>query len=133
MRPADLSFPSHLSPERSDVDVDVILETVPDDNVTSKTPTIAWAPVLLDRTGPVESHVSPMGVARAPGRWLARRRAEPLLTRTLDGDPAAIRDTFALVMTQCEKFDAAWGRRKTRDKVESWGAELAYFDAPLDG
>lgn len=43
MRPADLAFRSHLSPERSDVDVDVILETVPDDNVTSKTPTIAWA------------------------------------------------------------------------------------------
>ena len=54
----------------------------------------------------------------------------PLLNRTLDGDPAAIREMFVLVVAQCEKFDAARGRRETRDKVESWGDEIRYFDPP---
>jgi hypothetical protein len=259
----DLSFPSHLSPERrelltsvaqrvdrehgdnlvglvltgsagrglaterSDVDLFVVLSTVPDGYVTSKSPAIdevpmalpeldevpvfgtdywwyrwsfAWAPMLLDRTGGAlpdavrrQALVSPEEAdsiliehdrldgwlnyayralkSDRDGRDLERRLdatesvpwlldtvfslagrvrpyhkylpwelrehpiegwpAEvllPLLTRTLDGDPSAIRETFALVRAQCEAFDAARGHSRTVDMIEGWGVELSYFE-----
>ena len=268
MPAVDLSFPSHLSPERrdllasvaeridrehgdnflglvlsgsagrglaterSDVDVDVILRSVPESSATSKSPTIdesttalaeiedlptfgsdgwwyrwsyAWAPVLLDRTGGAladavrrQALVSPEEAdsiliqhdrldgwlnyayralkSDRDGRELERRldAAEsvpwlldtifsmagrvrpyhkylpwelrehpvegwpadvllPLLTRTLDGDPAAIRETFALVLAQCQEYDAARGHRKTVDMMEGWGDGLVYFQSPVPG
>ena len=57
----------------------------------------------------------------------------PLLTRTVDGDPAAIRETFALVVAECDRYDARRGHTKTRDMVDSWGDELGYFESPKPG
>ncbi len=54
----------------------------------------------------------------------------PLLTRTLDGDPAAIRETFALVVAECDRYDAGRGNSRTRDMIDRWGDELGHFIAP---
>ena len=54
----------------------------------------------------------------------------PLLTRTIDGDPAAIRETFALVVAECDRYDAGRGNSGTRDMIDSWGDELGHFIAP---
>ncbi len=51
----------------------------------------------------------------------------PLLERTLDGDPAAIRETFARVRAGCAAYDAARGRGRTREIIDSWGDELLLF------
>ncbi|HXH77793.1 nucleotidyltransferase domain-containing protein [Nocardioides sp.] len=265
MPTVDLSFPSHLSPdrralltsvaervdrehgdnflglvlsgsagrgiatERSDVDVYVVLDTVPDGYVKSKSPTIdeiptpladltymdpfgtggwwyrwscAWAPVLLDRTGGeladavrrsalvsdeeadailiehdrLEGWINYAFRALKSdqdGRELERRLdavesvpwlldtiftfagrvrpyhkylpwelrehpvdgwpAElllPLLTRTVDGEPAALRETFALVVADCVRHDLRRGNRRMMDIVDGWGDELAYFESP---
>lgn len=52
----------------------------------------------------------------------------PLLTRTLDGDPSAIREAFTLVQAGCAALDTARGHDHTRAMIESWGAELALFE-----
>ena len=218
-----------LATERSDVDVLVVLDSVPEDYVTSKSPTIdevptalseleelptfgtdgwwyrwscAWAPVLLDRTGGVlaeavrrQALVSPeeadeiliehdrldgwlnyayralksdrdgralesrldavesvpwlldtiftlAGRVRPYHKYLPWELREhpvegwpaevllPLLTRTLDGDPAAIRETFGRVVADCGRYDARRGHTKTRDMVDGWGDGLAYFEQP---
>lgn len=55
----------------------------------------------------------------------------PLLTRTIDGDPAAIRETFALVVADCERHDARRGHRRMMEIVDDWGVELDYFKQPV--
>jgi hypothetical protein len=221
-----------MATERSDVDVFVVLRTVPEGYRTTKSPAIdevpialseldevpvfgtdywwyrwsfAWAPVLLDRTEGAlpdavrrQALVSPEEAdsiliehdrldgwinyafralkSDRDGRELERRldAAEsvpwlldtvfsmagrvrpyhkylpwelhqhpiegwpgevllPLLTRTLDGDPAAIRETFALVDAQCTRYDAERGHTRTRDMVDGWGDGLAYFESPAGG
>lgn len=218
-----------LATERSDVDVEVVLEVVPDGCTTTKSPTIdesatalseldelptfgtdgwwyrwsyAWAPVLLDRTDGALSEAVRRQATVSPeeadsiliehdrldgwlnyayralksdrdGRELERRldAAEsvpwlldtiftlagrvrpyhkylpwelrehpldgwpagvllPILTRTLEGDPGAIRETFALVAAECDRYDARRGHSRTRDMVDSWGVELAFFEQP---
>lgn len=51
----------------------------------------------------------------------------PLLVRTLDGDPSAIRETFTRVQAGCIAFDTARGHHHTRSIIESWGDELDLF------
>lgn len=51
----------------------------------------------------------------------------PLLPRTLDGDPAAIRETFARVQAGCAAYDAARGHDRTRKIIDGWGDELVLF------
>jgi hypothetical protein len=51
----------------------------------------------------------------------------PLLERTLDGDPAAIRETFARVEACCAAYDVARGHDRTREIIGAWGDELALF------
>ena len=51
-----------------------------------------------------------------------------LLQRTLDGDPAAIRETFDRVRAGCAAYDAARGHDRTRDIMDSWGDELVLFN-----
>lgn len=48
----------------------------------------------------------------------------PLLERTLDGDPAAVRETFARVSAACAAHDAERGRSTLSDVITGWGAEL---------
>ena len=51
----------------------------------------------------------------------------PLLERTLDGDPAAVRETFARVYACCAAYDAVKGHDRTRTIIDAWGEELAVF------
>jgi predicted nucleotidyltransferase len=51
----------------------------------------------------------------------------PLLERTLDGDPAAIRETFARVEVCCATYDAARGHHRMRETIDAWGDELGLF------
>jgi predicted nucleotidyltransferase len=51
----------------------------------------------------------------------------PVLERTLDGDPAAIRETFARVDSCCRAYDAARGHHRTREIINGWGDEIALF------
>ena len=51
----------------------------------------------------------------------------PLLMRTLDGDPAAIRETFTRVQAGCAAFDSSRGHHRTGSMIESWGDELDLF------
>ncbi|WP_432540752.1 hypothetical protein [Kineococcus sp. SYSU DK002] len=48
----------------------------------------------------------------------------PLLQRTLDGDPAALRDTFIRVEAGCAAHDAARGHQHTREIIDGWGDGL---------
>ena len=48
-----------------------------------------------------------------------------LLTSTLDGDPSAIRATFATVQALCEKFDGNLPEPRLAPIIEDWGDELA--------
>jgi len=50
-----------------------------------------------------------------------------LLVRTLDGDPAAIRETFTRVQACCASFDTARGHNRTRAIIAGWGDELDLF------
>jgi predicted nucleotidyltransferase len=51
----------------------------------------------------------------------------PEIERTLDGDAAAIRRTFAVVDREVRAWDAAHGTTVCGDLVESWGDELQTF------
>ncbi|MFD0483678.1 hypothetical protein ACFQ46_13830 [Kineococcus sp. GCM10028916] len=51
----------------------------------------------------------------------------PLLQRTLDGDPTALRDTFARVEAGCAVYDAAQGHDRTREIIDDWGEGLLLF------
>ena len=51
----------------------------------------------------------------------------PLLEATLDGDPAAIRTTFARVDAQCRAFDERRERPLLGPIIDSWGEQLALF------
>ncbi len=51
----------------------------------------------------------------------------PLLERTLDGDPAAIRETFVRVQAGCAAYDTARGHNHTCQTIGSWGDELEAF------
>ncbi len=57
----------------------------------------------------------------------------PVLQHTLDGDPAAIRETFARVKTGCGAYDAARGNDRTREIIDGWGDELMLFTLPAPG
>lgn len=50
-----------------------------------------------------------------------------LLERTLDGDPAAIRETFARVRACCVAYDQPRGHARTREVINGWGDELDLF------
>ena len=50
-----------------------------------------------------------------------------LLERTLDGDPAAIRSTYARIETGCAAYDAARGHNRTHTIIDDWGDELSLF------
>lgn len=50
-----------------------------------------------------------------------------LVQRTLDGDVAAVRETFWRVRAACAAHDAARGHTRTTDMVAGWGEELAIF------
>ena len=49
----------------------------------------------------------------------------PELERTLAGDPAALRRTFAVVDREVRAWDAAHGTTVCGDLVDGWGSELA--------
>ena len=51
----------------------------------------------------------------------------PLLEATLDGDPTAIRTTFARVDSQCRAFDERRERPLLGPIIDSWGEQLAIF------
>ena len=50
-----------------------------------------------------------------------------LVERTLDGDVAAVRETFRLVRAACAAYDERRGHTRTTDMIEGWGRELALF------
>ncbi|PKH41253.1 hypothetical protein CXG46_09160 [Nocardioides alpinus] len=50
-----------------------------------------------------------------------------LVGRLLDGDAAAIRETFVRVRAACAAYDAGRGHMRTTDIFEGWGAELDVF------
>lgn len=52
----------------------------------------------------------------------------PLLERTLDGDPSAVRETFARVRTCAASYDAGRGHDRTTAMIAGWGAELALLE-----
>ncbi|MBM7508781.1 hypothetical protein JOE61_002595 [Nocardioides salarius] len=58
-----------------------------------------------------------------PGRLLE------LVVGTLDGDPAAIRETFGEVVARCSDVDAERARPVLRPVVDGWGRELELFSA----
>lgn len=47
-----------------------------------------------------------------------------LLQRTLDGDPAALRETFGRVEAGCAAYDAARGHHRTQEIIDDWGDGL---------
>jgi len=51
----------------------------------------------------------------------------PTLERTLDGDPAALRETFTVVDRQCREYDVATGTTLLGDIIDGWGSELELF------
>jgi hypothetical protein len=68
--------------------------------------------------------------------WELRRHpidgwpAEQLLAlvgRMLDGDVAAIRETFTRVRAACTAYDEGRGHTRTTDMIEGWRAELEIF------
>jgi hypothetical protein len=50
-----------------------------------------------------------------------------LLDRTLDGDPAALRETFGRVRACCATYDAERGHDRASTLISAWGEELAVF------
>ena len=50
-----------------------------------------------------------------------------LLTRTLDGDVSAIRETVPRVRAACASYDAWRGHTRTTDMIDGWGRELEVF------
>lgn len=71
--------------------------------------------------------------------WEVRRHPLPgwdgdelldLLTRTLDGDPTAIRATFARVRPLCAAFDSTRPEPVLVPIMEAWGDELAVLSHP---
>ncbi len=62
-----------------------------------------------------------------PG-WDAERLLE-LVVGTLDGDPAAIRETFREVESRCSVFDSERPGPVLRPVVQGWGRELELFQA----
>ncbi|MGU3646232.1 hypothetical protein ACLBXX_14790 [Microbacterium sp. C23T] len=48
-----------------------------------------------------------------------------LLDRTIDGDPAAIRETFHRVEIACHAYDARQGDDQLTRMIDNWGSELA--------
>jgi len=50
-----------------------------------------------------------------------------LLTATLDGDPGAIRETFARVSAVCAVFDGELAEPVLRPVIDGWGDGLALF------
>ena len=51
-----------------------------------------------------------------------------LVSRTLDGDVAAIRETFPRVRDACRAHDLRRGHTRTSDTIDGWGDELALFE-----
>jgi hypothetical protein len=51
----------------------------------------------------------------------------PLLVRTLEDDPDAIRETFTRVRACCESVDSARTPDRTRAVIEGGGTELDLF------
>lgn len=50
-----------------------------------------------------------------------------LLERTLDGDPEALRETFARIEGMCREFDASLSEPVLLPIIDGWGSELALF------
>ena len=50
-----------------------------------------------------------------------------LLERTLDGDPAAVRETFERVEALCREFDQALSEPVLLPIIDGWGSELRLF------
>jgi hypothetical protein len=48
----------------------------------------------------------------------------PLLQNTLDGDPAALRETFTRLEAGCASYDAAGGHHRTEEIIDDWGDGL---------
>jgi hypothetical protein len=53
----------------------------------------------------------------------------PELELIVDGDPAAIRRTFAVINREVRAWDVAHDTTACGDDMDSWGDELAYFHA----
>ena len=53
-----------------------------------------------------------------------------LLERTLAGDVAAVRETFARVRTACAAYDERRGHTRTTDMIDGWADELEVFALP---
>ena len=56
--------------------------------------------------------------------WPADHTAA-LLARTLDGDAAAVRETFALVERDAAAYDAGSAEPVAGPLIQGWGSELA--------
>ncbi len=61
--------------------------------------------------------------------WSADRLL-PVLGRTLDGDPGALREAFAVVDRESRRHDSRRGTTVLGDLVDGWGEELALFRDP---
>jgi hypothetical protein len=53
-----------------------------------------------------------------------------LVERTLDGDVAAVRETFPRVRAACAAYDERRGHTRTSDMIAGWGSELDLFAQP---
>ena len=55
-----------------------------------------------------------------------------LVERSLDGDVAAVRETFPRVRAACAAYDAQRGHTRTTDMIDGWSSELDLFASPAD-
>ena len=61
--------------------------------------------------------------------WSAERLL-PQLEAMLDGDPAPLRASYAVVERECRAWDAAHGTTVLGDLLDGWGDERAVFASP---
>jgi hypothetical protein len=55
-----------------------------------------------------------------------------LVQRSLDGDVAAVRETFPRVRAACAAYDERRGHTSTTAMIDGWGSELDLFASPTD-
>ena len=82
----------------------------------------------VEAYGTVDELNSVIGMLRThplPG-WEAERLLG-LVVGTLDGDPAAVRETYSEVVARCSAFDAERPRPVLGPVVDAWGDELKLF------
>ncbi|MDO3394491.1 hypothetical protein QWJ41_02030 [Nocardioides sp. SOB44] len=107
-----LRLPDHVSQEHRDV-----LHEVAGRNAVFS---------LAGRVRPYHKHL-PWELRAHPLPGWEAERLLGLVVGTLDGDPAAIRETFSEVVARCSAFDAERPRPVLGPVVDGWGSELELF------